>query len=379
MKIRGFLNSHIPCLNFDDILIEPRVSSVFPEEADLSTTMIAGLKSNLPVISAHMPTVSSPELIAAISEMGGLGTLHEEMELEEIDLYISKIKSFKIDQKKYPKAMTTEFGTPIIIIASSSLHLEKAEYLLRRDDVHYVILNNAQPLHVQIIKNVKMLSKKYPYKIILGNIATREGAEIYAKLPLAALKVGLGPGSICSTGIISGCGMSQLTSIIEVSKIARRNNMKVIADGGIRNSGDIVKALAAGADGAMLGKLFAGCDEAPGKIVEIDGKKYKQYDGARYNTVEIPDKTGIEKIDTFLTSDIKNKYRVEGVSGLVPCVGPTHLLLYILSKSIQLSFGFVGARNIKELQKRAILRYISPNSHRELKPNIPLHTTKSFI
>ncbi len=379
MEIRGFLDNHMPCLNFDDILIEPRTSDVFPEETDISTTMIAGLKSNLPIMSAHMPTVSSPELITAISEMGGIGTIHNEMAMEEIPPFISKVKNFKMDQEKYPHATATGSGTPYVIIACSSFDTQRAEYLLQRDDIQYVILNNVQPLHVQSIENVTKLSKKYPFKIILGNIANREGAEIFTQLPLAAVKVGLGPGSICTTGIISGCGMSQLTSIIEVSKVAKAHHMKVIADGGIRNSGDIVKALAAGADGVMLGKLFAGCDEAPGKTFKIDGKMYKQYEGARYNSVEVPDITGIDDIDRFLTSERKMKHRVEGVSGLVPCIGPTHLLLYILGKSIQLAFGFTGARNLQEFQERAIFRYVSAHTHRELESNIALATSESFI
>jgi IMP dehydrogenase len=353
MEIRGLLNTNMPCLNFEDVLIEPGVSNVFPAEADISTMMIAGLKSNLPIMSAHMSSVSSPGLIAAISEMGGLGTIHEVMNVAELDRYIGETKRFQIDKSKYPNAVSTDSGTPVIIAACSSYDIAKAEYLLTHKDVHYVILNSVQPLHVQMIKN--------------------------AKMPLAALKVGLGSGSICTTGIISGCGMSQLTSIIEVSAIAKANGMKVIADGGIKNSGDIAKALVAGADGVMLGKLFAGCDEAPGKIVEHDGKRYKQYEGARYNTVEIPEKTGIEKIDRFLTADLKNSHRVEGVSGLVPLIGPVHLLLYILSRSLKLSFGFVGAKTIEELQKKAILRYVSTNSYCELKSNIPLHTTEAFI
>lgn len=379
MKIKGLLNTNLPCLNFDDVLIEPRVTGVYPEEADISTTMIAGLKSNLPIISAHMSTVSSPELIAAVAEMGGLGTLHEGIELEDIDDQITKIKQLKIDAEKYPKAITTKSGTPVIIAACSAFDLEKAEYLLAHDDVQYVILNNVQPLHVQIIKNVRILSRKYPYKIILGNIANKEGAEIYASMPLAALKIGLGPGSICTTGIISGCGMSQLTSILEVYQVTKAKKMKIIADGGIRNSGDIVKALAAGADGVMLGKLFAGCEEAPGKIVEVNDKKYKQYEGARYNTVEIPELTGLEKIDTFLTPDLKNKHRVEGISGLVPYTGPAHLLLYILSRNIRVSFGFIGAKNIEELRAKTIFRYVSPNSFRDLKSNIELKITEPFI
>jgi IMP dehydrogenase len=379
MEIRGFLNDHMPCLNFEDVLIEPRVSNVFPEEADISTMMIAGIKSNLPIISAHMSSVSSPELIAAISEMGGLGTVHEEMTVDELDRYIAKTKQFRIDKSKYPNAVATESGTPVIIAACSSYDIEKAEYLLAHEDVNYVILNNVQPLHVHMIRNVKRLARKYPYKIIAGNIVTREGAQIYSKFPLAALKVGLGSGSICTTGIVSGCGMSQLTSIIEVSAIAKANGVKVIADGGIKNGGDIAKALAAGADGVMLGKLFAGCDEAPGKIVELDGKRYKQYEGSRYNTVEIPEQTGVEKIDRFLTAELKKAHRVEGVSGLVPLIGPAHLLLYILSRSIKLSFGFVGAKTIEELQKRAILRYVSANCHHELKSNMPFHTTEAYI
>jgi IMP dehydrogenase len=379
MEIKGLLNTHMPCLNFEDVLIEPRVSNVFPEEADISTMMIAGVKANLPIISAHMSSVSSPELIAAISEMGGLGTVHEELDVDDVERYIARTKQFRMDKSKFPNAIATESGTPVIIAACSSYDIDKAEYLLAHADVNYVILNNVQPLHVKMVKNVKRLARKYPYKIIVGNIVTREGAEIYAKLPLAALKVGLGAGSICTTGIVSGCGMSQLTAIIEVSAIAKAKGMKVIADGGIKNGGDIAKALAAGADGVMIGKLFAGCDEAPGKVVELDGKRYKQYEGARYNTVEIPEQTGIEKIDRFLTTDRKNAHRVEGVSGLVPLIGPAHLLLYILSRSIKLSFGFVGAKTIEELQKRAIFRYVSANSHRELKSNIPFHTTEAFI
>lgn len=379
MKLKGFSNSHLPCLNFDDVIIEPKVSNFHPDDVDISTCMIAGLKTNLPIMSAHMPSISNPELISSISEMGGLGTLHDEIKLEDIDLYISKIKAIKIDKNKYPNASTTNSGTPIIIIACSAFDMKKAEYLLSHNDVNYVILNNVQPLHTQIIKNVRILSKKYPQKIILGNIVNEEGAKTFAKMPLAAIKVGLGPGSICTTGIISGCGMSQFTAIFEVSKVAKANNMKVIADGGIRNSGDIVKALAAGADGVMLGKLFAGCDEASGKIVEINGQKYKQYEGARYNTIEIPDKTGIDKIDNFLTPDIRRKFRVEGVSGLVPYIGPAHLLLYILRKGIQLTFGFIGAKNIVEFQKKVTLRYISSNSYKELNSNIPIQATRSFI
>lgn len=379
MKLKGFQNSHLPCLNFDDVIIEPKVSNFHPDEVDISTSMISGLKTNLPIMSAHMPSISNPELISSISEMGGLGTLHDEIKLEDIDLFISKIKAIKINKKKYPNASMTNSETPIIIIACSAFDMKKAEYLLSHNDVNYVILNNVQPLHTQIIKNVRILSKKYPQRIILGNIVNEEGAKTFAKMPLAAVKVGLGPGSICTTGIISGCGMSQFTAIFEVSKVAKANNMKVIADGGIRNSGDIVKALAAGADGVMLGKLFAGCHEASGKIVEIDGQKYKQYEGARYNTIEIPDKTGIDKIDNFLTPDIRANFRVEGVSGLVPYIGPAHLLLYILSKGIRLTFGFIGAKNIIEFQKKVTLRYISSNSYKELNSNIPIRATHSFI
>jgi IMP dehydrogenase len=379
MEIKGFLNDATPCLNFDDVLIEPRLTDIHPEEADISTTMIKGICSQLPVISAHMETVSSTELITAISEMGGLGTLHREMAMDQIESNLSHIKSNVIDRVKYPHAATTPAGTPWVIVACSPYDLERAEYLLQRDDVHFVILDNVQPLHVQIIKNVRLLSQKYPDRIIVGNIVNREGANVFARFPLAALKVGLGSGSICTTRIVTGCGMSQLTAIIEVAEVAKQHRMCVIADGGIRNSGDIIKALAAGADGVMLGKLMAGCEEAPGKTVEIDGKKYKQYEGAKYNSVEMPEVTGFDKIDAFLRAERQNRYRVEGASGLVPLTGPTHLLLYILMRSIKLSFGFVGARNIEELQKKAVMRFISYNSHVESQANLPIRTAESYL
>lgn len=379
MKLISLTDNNLPSLSFDDVLLEPRLSDVFPEDVSLENEFIKGLTTQIPIISAHMPTVASVESLISMNEIGAVGTLHRDMPIDELESNINELINFQIDIFKYSDAVTTDKYSPVPIVACSPLDTKRAEFLLNNSDVNYVIFDNVQPLHINMIKNTEYFSSKYPNKIILGNIATEEGARIYSDFPLAALKVGLGPGSICTTRLISGCGVSQLTAIAEVAKITCKKNIPLIADGGIRSSGDIVKALAAGADGVMLGNLLAGCEESPGKIIQHNGNLYKEYEGARYNSVEIPFRTGYEKIDKYLETSRNESYRIEGASGLVPYKGPIHLVIYNLIRGVRLGFGFVGAKNIKELRKKAVFRHITTNSYYESKDNMPIRTSESFF
>lgn len=181
--------------------------------------------------------------------------------------------------------------------------------------------------------------------MIFGNIATAEAAK-EACVFADAVKVGVGPGSICTTRLISGVGVPQLSAIIDVVSVAQKKDVPVIADGGIRSSGDIAKALAAGASAVMLGNLLAGTDEAPGSIVEKDGKKYKEYRGMGSKSV-IESAAGKERYFTH-----GRKAVPEGVEALVPYRGPLAEVVATLVSGVQVGMGYVGARDLKEFPKR---------------------------
>src|ERR1700722_6215024 len=164
---------------------------------------------------------------------------------------------------------------PPIIVAASPFEESKLNFLLPHQNVDYVILDTVQPFSDAVIEVVARHSRSSPGKLIVGNVATADAAAAFCEFDIAALKVGLGPGSICTTRSISGVGVPQLESIQETARVARPKNIHVIADGGIRELGDIGKAIAAGATSVMMGNMFAGTEESAGNIIEHQGKRYK--------------------------------------------------------------------------------------------------------
>ena len=212
-------------------------------------------------------------------------------------------------------------------------------------------------------------SERAPHRIAVGNVATAEAAAEFCRYPIAALKVGLGPGSICTTREISGIGVPQLEAIQEVARVARESGIPVIGDGGIRTCGDIAKALAAGASSVMMGRLFAGTQEAAGDLIEKDGVKYKFYAGSKYSSVELDAETGNSTLDdltkSILTEIQGRNHRVEGVSGLTPLTGPAKALLLQIERSLGASSGIHGRGNLKEFRQKARFIQISHASHRE--------------
>ena len=198
--------------------------------------------------------------------------------------------------------------------------------------------------------------------MIFGNIATAEAAKAVCTF-VDAVKVGVGPGSICTTRIISGVGVPQLSAILDVVSVASRKKVPVIADGGMRTSGDIAKALAAGASAVMLGNIFAGTDETPGNVVEKGGKKFKEYRGMGSKSV-IESAAGKERYFTH-----GRKAVPEGVEALVPYKGPVAETVAELSSGIQAGMGYVGARNFKEFHAKAKFIHITNASIAEGKPH----------
>ena len=351
-------------LTFDDVTILPARTNVRPDTVSVQTTALKGLGISTPVFSAPMESVWTPELTCTLAEFGAIGPITRDLTLGQLEAAIMAICAHKIDLAKYPMAALRN-GRPVVVVSASPFDSAKLEYLVTHPDVDFIILDTVHPFNDEVIEAVARFSKMAPNRIAVGNVATAEAAVEFCKYPIAALKVGLGPGSICTTREISGIGVPQLEAIQEVARVAHAHKVPVIADGGIRTCGDIAKALAAGADTVMMGRLFAGTNEAAGECIERDGKKYKYYAGSKYSSVELNIGTGDEALDDFIKSAETKNHRVEGVSGYTPLSGPAKALLLQVKRSLGASLAFTGAATLKEFREKARFIQVSPAANRE--------------
>jgi len=199
-----------------------------------------------------------------------------------------------------------------------------------------------------------MLSlKNYDVQLVSGNVATYEGAKALIKAGADAIKVGVGPGAICTTRVIAGVGVAQISAVMDAAEAAKGTSVTVISDGGIKYSGDIVKAIAAGADSVMIGSLLAGSEETPGKLIYMNGRKFKQYRGmGSIGAMEKGSK------DRYFQSEVTqaNKFVPEGIEGVVPYKGSIAEVVYQLTGGIRSGMGLTGAKNIAELKKKQLIR-----------------------
>lgn len=330
---------------FDDVLIRPAASAMEPGEASLITN-IAGLELSLPFLSAAMDRVTEAAMAIALGKLGGLGIIHRNCSIEA-----------QVAMVREAKKASVKVGA-----ACGPFAADRAKAL---DDAQcdIVVIDCAHGHNLNVVESAKKIRKNFKHaKMIYGNIATAEAAKEAVKFA-DAIKVGVGPGSICTTRIISGVGVPQLSAIMEVASVAMKKKIPVIADGGIRASGDIAKALAAGASAVMLGNLFAGTDESPGNIVEKDDEQFKEYRGMGSEAV-IKSAAGAERYFTH-----GRKAVPEGVEALVPYRGPLKHVVEILASGIQVGMGYVGARNLPEFQRKAEFVRITSASIVEGKPH----------
>ena len=216
--------------------------------------------------------------------------------------------------------------------------------------VDLIVIDTAHGHAAQVLETVRQFKKNFTLPLMAGNVATAEGVEALAKAGADAVKVGVGPGSICTTRVVTGVGVPQLTAILECAQAAARNSVTLIADGGIKFSGDITKALAAGADTVMIGSLFAGTDEAPGEVILIQGRSYKAYRGT--GSIGAMLQGSGDRYSQGGISD-RSKLVPEGVEGVVPQRGPLAAHLQQLMGGLRSGMGYLGARNLMELRKRA--------------------------
>ena len=267
-------------------------------------------------------------------------------------------------REKYPNSCKDKLGRLMVGAAVGvSFDREARIDALLKAGADVIVIDTAHGHSKGVLTAVKDTKKNFPKcQLIAGNVGTSDGANALIKADVDAVKIGIGPGSICTTRIVTGVGVPQITAIMDCAAVARKKNIPVIADGGIKFSGDIVKALAAGADSVMIGGLFAGTDESPGETVLYQGRTYKMYRGM--GSIEAM-KKGSK--DRYFQDDVESELKLvpEGIEGRVPHKGPVSSSIFQLIGGLKSGMGYCGCRTISELRKNAKLVRISIAGLRE--------------
>ena len=323
-------------LTFDDVTLAPKYSNILPSEVDTSIKLTKDLKLRIPLLSSAMDTVTESKMAIAIAKAGGIGVIHRNLEIKKQIEEIRKVKKQKL-----------LVGAAV---GAGPNELRRAEEILK-EGLDLIVVDTAHGHTKKVSEIIKYIKRIKSKKIALcaGNIATPEAAKFLLKLGVDIIKVGIGPGSICTTRLVAGIGVPQLSAILSVRKAIKNQNAKIIADGGIKYSGDLAKAFAAGADAVMIGSLFAGTDEAPGKIVKRNGKYFKSFRGM--GSVGAMNKGSADRYFQLKQKDI-SKYVPEGVEGFSKYKGDVESIIYKLVGGLRSSMGYLGSKQIKYLRNK---------------------------
>lgn len=345
-------------LTFDDVLLVPQYSEITPDMADVSTKLTNTFKMNVPFLSAAMDTVSEHKLVTALALAGGLGVIHKNMSIADQAKEVEMVKNYEFDNEKYKRVLIDKKGRLCVGAAIGvTADMMDRVHALMDAGVDVFVLDSAHGDSKNIINAIKNLRLEYPsMELIAGNVATYEGALDLMKAGASAVKVGMGPGSICTTRIIAGIGVPQLQAVMDCARASKEMNVPIIADGGIKYSGDVVKALAAGANTVMLGGLFATCEEAPGDIYESNGKKYRTYRGM--GSIEAMAKGSTDRY--FQTGH--KKFVAEGVQGIVEVKTTVEELVFQLIGGLKAGMGYCGSKDIPTLQEKGTFIKITNNA-----------------
>jgi len=321
-------------LTFDDVTLKPKYSEILPSEVDTTIRLSKNLKLKIPLLSSAMDTVTESKMAIEIGKAGGLGIIHRNINIKNQVSEIRKVKKQKILVGAAVGAGPNEF--------------KRAQAILR-EDIDMIVVDTAHGHTKKVSEIIKFIKKIKSKKTALcaGNIATPEAAKFLLKLGVDIIKVGIGPGSICTTRLVAGIGVPQLSAILSIRNGIKNKNVKIISDGGIKYSGDLAKALAAGADAVMIGSLFAGTDETPGKLIKKNGKLFKSFRGM--GSVGAMNKGSADRYFQFKQKDT-SKYVPEGVEGFVKYKGKVKDIIYKLIGGLKSSMGYLGSKQIKNLK-----------------------------
>ena len=447
-------------LTFDDVLLQPRRSSVLPNQVNIQTQLTKDITLNIPILSAAMDTVTESRMAIAMAQNGGLGVIHKNFDISTQASEVARVKRFEagivydpitmspnntiedvfaiMDEKNisgFPvvdknkkllgiitnrdvrfvtnkKSMVKEYMTKKVITIQKNQSTNHAKKLLHENRIEKLVVVDSQkrciglitvkdiqrseryPSSVRdkngrllvgaavgtkiddleraialdksgvdilfidtahghsnsVIDAFKKIRKKTHCPIVVGNIATPEAAKDLIKLGVDAIKVGIGPGSICTTRVVAGVGVPQFTAIQEISSVAAKSKIPMISDGGIRFSGDIVKALAAGGNCIMAGSLFAGTDESPGEVFLFQGRSYKSYRGMGSLGA-----MARGSADRYFQDEINESIKLvpEGIEGRIPYKGPVSNVLFQLTGGLKSGMGYTGSKDLSSLRKNA--------------------------
>ncbi len=461
-------------ITFDDVLLEPRYSTVVPADVSVVSQLTRRIRLNIPIISSPMDTVTESDMAIALAQEGGLGVIHKNMSVEQQTEEVDRVKrsanGIIFDPVTLPPDVTVgrarevmqQFnvsGVPIVagrklvgiltrrdlrfletselkvsevmtrdklVTATGTVTLEEAEKILMANKVEKLLLvdenytltglitikdidmmkrfpqackdrqgrlrvgaavgvfdflraesliakgvdvlvvDSAHGHSANVIQTVKEIKRQWDIDVVAGNVATAEGCRDLIAAGADAVKVGIGPGSICTTRVISGVGVPQITAILQAAEAAESAGIPLIADGGIRYSGDVTKAIAAGAHTVMIGGLLAGVAESPGQQILYQGRTFKVYRGMGSLGAMVKGSSERYRQGSQRGGD---KLVPEGVEGRVPFKGPLSPFIYQLVGGLRAGMGYCGAHNIDQLRTEARFIQVSPASVRESHPH----------
>lgn len=364
-------------LTFDDILLIPHYAGFSRSDIDLTTKLTRKITLKAPFVSAPMDTVTESALSIALAKLGGIGIIHRNMSIQDQADEVAKVRKEKL-----------LVGAAV---GASAHFLERVDALVKAD-VSVILVDSAHGYSKQIIDAIKAIKKKYKrVEVIAGNIATQKGAEALIAAGADGLRVGMGPGAICTTRIISGMGVPQITALQGAVAGAAKTKTPVIADGGIKYSGDMVKAFAVGASTVMMGSYFASTIESPGKKIvlkkdqvpqrfqsifkqDVEEYTFKEYRGMG-SIGAMQHGAKIKSEDEFHGKTYKDRVLVaEGVEGMVPVKGDVQTLIDQAIGGIKSGLYYVGAKTLPELHKKAEFIQITQASLTESHPHSLLIT-----
>jgi IMP dehydrogenase len=361
-------------LTFDDVLLIPGYSDFKREHFEVATKLTSSITLTTPLMASPMDTVCESGMAIALGRMGGMGIIHRNLTIEDQAAEVKKAKSA---------------GVAVGAAIGVSVGYEPRLEALVAAGVDLIVLDSAHGYTSYMIEVLKTIKQNHPtLAVMAGNIATYDAARAFIEAGADSLRVGMGPGAICTTRIVSGMGIPQITAIMEVARAAQGTDVSVIADGGIKYSGDMIKALAAGAHAVMMGSYFASCEEAPGELFElhandipsrfksiVDAKdpeklyKFKSYRGMG-SIGAMQHGAKIKSEDEYHGKSYKDRVLVaEGVEGLVPVKGKVQQLVEQAVGGIKSGMYYVGVKTVQELQEKGQFIQITQASLTESHPH----------
>jgi IMP dehydrogenase len=310
-------------LSFDDVLIVPQFSEIRSRQYTSTRTILDEYEFEIPIVSANMDTVTEVVMAVKMAELGGLGVIHRNMDAEQQADMVRVVS----ESTNYPHHV----GAAVGVNDDWKYRVE----LLVEAGAKFIVVDIAHGHAKHCIEAIEYLGDNYePLTIIAGNVATPAGVRDLANAGADVIKVGIGPGSGCSTRVMTGVGYPQFGAILNCADMAKNLRVPIIADGGIRNSGDVAKALAAGASAVMIGNLLAGTTEAPGEFINIDGEYYKSYRG-------------------MASTEASGRKHAEGVSGMVKYRGSAKDVVEYLMGGLRSAMSYVGAEDLPDFWSNA--------------------------